>query len=184
MMNETMNTNNATVNNEEINNETATAENKEENMNETMNNENMEQKLAEAQAALLELAFPEIGTTTVSFTAKGIDQAFKSGKMTSDNAIQRSDVWKPEQRDLLVHSIITGFPIPQFISIRSETLDEKSGKMKLVDDLLDGKQRTTTIRLFRRNEHRLGNLRPVIVDGDAYDISGKTYEELPRSCSG
>lgn len=187
MTNETMN--NATINNaEELNNETATAE-KEETMNENtmdatenMNNEaqeNMEQKMAEAQAALLEMAFPEIGTTTVSFTAKGIDQAFKSGKMTSDNAIQRSDVWKPEQRDLLVHSIITGFPIPQFISIRSETTNEK-GKPVLYDDLLDGKQRTTTIRMFRRDEHRLGNLRPVVVDGNAYDISGKVYSELPE----
>lgn len=187
MTNETMNTNNATIDNaEELNNVTATAE-KEENMNETMNNnatenmnnENMEQQMAEAQAALLEMAFPEIGTTTVSFTAKGIDQAFKSGKMTSDNAIQRSDVWKPEQRDLLVHSIITGFPIPQFISIRSETTNDK-GKVVLYDDLLDGKQRTTTIRMFRRDEHRLGTLRPVVVDGNAYDISGKVYSELPE----
>lgn len=180
MTNENMN--NAT-NNEEVMNETATAE-KEENImaTENMNNEaqeNIEQKMAEAQAALLEAAFPEIGTTTVSFTAKGIDQAFKSGKMTSDNAIQRSDVWKPEQRDLLVHSIITGFPIPQFISIRSETTNEK-GKPVLYDDLLDGKQRTTTIRMFRRDEHRLGTLRPVVVDGNAYDISGKVYSELPE----
>ena len=99
--------------------------------------------------------------------------------MTSDNAIQRSDVWKPEQRDLLVHSIITGFPIPQFISIRSETTNDK-GKVVLYDDLLDGKQRTTTIRMFRRDEHRLGQLRPVVVDGNAYDISGKVYSELPE----
>ena len=174
----------ATVNEENMN--TAAMAEKEENMNEnTMNatentnNANIEQQMAEAQAALLEMAFPEIGTTTVSFTAKGIDQAFKSGKMTSDNAIQRSDVWKPEQRDLLVHSIITGFPIPQFISIRSETTNEK-GKVVLYDDLLDGKQRTTTIRLFRSGEHRLGQLRPVVVDGTAYDISGKTYSELPE----
>ena len=187
MTNEINNTTATIDNAEELNNNnaTATAE-KEENMNENtmnatenVNNENIEQQMAEAQAALLEMAFPEIGTTTVSFTAKGIDQAFKSGKMTSDNAIQRSDVWKPEQRDLLVHSIITGFPIPQFISIRSETTNDK-GKVVLYDDLLDGKQRTTTIRMFRRNEHRLGNLRPVIVDGEAYDISGKTYEELPE----
>lgn len=189
MMQNNENTNATIDNAEEINNATATAENKEETMNENtmnatenMNNEaqeNMEQKMAEAQAALLEMAFPEIGTTTVSFTAKGIDQAFKSGKMTSDNAIQRSDVWKPEQRDLLVHSIITGFPIPQFISIRSETTNDK-GKVVLYDDLLDGKQRTTTIRMFRRDEHRLGNLRPVVVDGNAYDISGKVYSELPE----
>lgn len=170
MMNNTMN--NATVNAAENN----AVENKENNMNAM---EMYEAKMAEMQAELLEKAFPEISTTTTQMTAKGIVQAFKSGKMESGNTVQRTDVWKAEQRDLFVHSILTGFPIPQIISIRSEVVG-KNDKMIMVDDLIDGKQRTTTLRMFRNNEHRLGNIQPIVIDDMAYDISGMTFEELPE----
>ena len=170
MMNNTMN---ATVN---ANNNAV--EMKGEN---TMNAMEMyEKKMAEMQAELLERAFPEISTTTTQMTAKGIVQAFKSGKMESGNTVQRTDVWKAEQRDLFIHSILTGFPIPQIISLRSEVVG-KNDKMVMLDDLIDGKQRTTTLRMFRNNEHRLGNIQPIVIDDTAYDISGMTYEELPEA---
>ena len=170
MMNNTMM--NATVNATENN-----AEMKGEN---TMNAMEMyEKKMADMQAELLEKAFPEISTTTTQMTAKGIVQAFKSGKMESGNTVQRTDVWKAEQRDLFIHSILTGFPIPQIISLRSEVVG-KNDKMVMLDDLIDGKQRTTTLRMFRNNEHRLGNIQPIVIDDMAYDISGMTYEELPE----
>ena len=165
MMNETVN---ATENNAEMNGEN------------TMNAMEMyEKKMADMQAELLERAFPEINTTTTTKNAKNIVQDFKSGKMESGNTVQRTDVWKAEQRDLFIHSVLTGFPIPQIISIRSEVLG-KNDKMIMVDDLIDGKQRTTTLRMFRNNEHRLGNIQPIIIDDMAYDISGMTYEELPE----
>ena len=99
--------------------------------------------------------------------------------MESGNTVQRTDVWKAEQRDLFIHSILTGFPIPQIISLRSEVVG-KNDKMVMLDDLIDGKQRTTTLRMFRNNEHRLGNIQPIVIDDTAYDISGMTYEELPE----
>ena len=129
MMNNTMM--NATVNATESN----TVENKEVTMNAM---EMYEKKMAEMQAELLERAFPEISTTTTSMSAKGIVQAFKSGKMESGNTVQRTDVWKAEQRDLFIHSILTGFPIPQIISLRSEVVG-KNDKMVMLDDLIDGK---------------------------------------------
>ena len=172
MMNNTM-MNNATVN--------ATENNAVENKEVTMNAMEMyEKKMAEMQAELLEKAFPEISTTTTQMTAKGIVQAFKSGKMESGNTVQRTDVWKAEQRDLFIHSILTGFPIPQIISLRSEVVG-KNDKMVMLDDLIDGKQRTTTLRMFRNNEHRLGNIQPIVIDDTAYDISGMTYGELPEA---
>ena len=170
-MTNTTTTMNATVNAEN------NTENKEVNTMNTM--EQYEARMAEMQAELLEKAFPEISTTTTQMTAKGIVQAFKSGKMESGNTVQRTDVWKAEQRDLFVHSILTGFPIPQIISIRSEVVG-KNDKMVMVDDLIDGKQRTTTLRMFRNNEHRLGTIQPIVIDDMAYDISGMTFEELPE----
>lgn len=163
---------NATVNATENN-----AEMKGEN---TMNAMEMyEKKMAEMQAELLERAFPEINTTTDLFMVKNIVSGFKSGKMTSDNAIQRTDVWKDEQRDLLIHSVLTGFPIPQIITVRSEVLG-KNDRMIMIDDFIDGKQRGKTLCDFRNNKHRLGNIQPIIIDDMAYDISGMTYEELPE----
>lgn len=166
--------NNATVNAENNNN----AVEKENTMNMTV--EQYEEKMAKMQAELLERAFPEISTTTASKTSKQIDNDFKYGRMESGNTIQRTDVWKHEQRDFFIHSIITGFPIPQIISIRSEVVG-KNDRMIMVDDLIDGKQRTTTIRMFRNNEHRLGNIPPIVIDDMAYDISGMTYEEMPET---
>lgn len=168
---------NNTMNNATVNAENNAVENKEVTMMNTV--EQYEERMAKMQAELFERAFPEISTTTTQMTGKGIVQAFKSGKMESGNTVQRTDVWKPEQRDLFIHSILTGFPIPQIISIRSEILG-KNDKMVMVDDLIDGKQRTTTLRMFRNNEHRLGNIQPIIIDDMAYDISGMTFEELPE----
>ena len=164
MMNATINTNNNAVENKEV----------------TMNAMEMfEKKMAEMQAELLERAFPEISTTTVTKNANNIVKDFKYGRMESGNTVQRTDVWTPAQRDLFLHSVFTGFPIPQIISIRSEMLG-KNDKMIMVDDLIDGKQRTTTLRMFRNNEYRLGNIQPIVIDDMAYDISGMTYEELPE----
>ena len=167
---------NNTINNATVNN--AVVENNEEVAMNAV--ETFEERMATMQAELLEKAFPEITTTTTTFTCKGIDQNFKSGRMDSGNTIQRTDVWKPEQRDLLVHSILTGFPLPQIISIRSEVVG-KNDKIIMVDDLIDGKQRTTTVRMFRNNQHRLGTVQPIVIDDMAYDISGMTYEELPEN---
>ena len=174
MNNNTM-LNNVTVNNENNNN---VEERKGDSA--MMNVTDFEKKMAEIQAELLAKAFPEITTTTKQMTAKGVDKAFDSGRMESGNTVQRTDSWTPEQRDLFLHSMFTGFPIPQIISIRSEMIG-KNDKVFMVDDLIDGKQRTTTIRMFRKNKHRLGNIQPIVIDDTAYDISGMTYEELPEA---
>lgn len=138
-----------------------------------------EERMASMQAELLEIAFPEITTTTQPFTSAQIVRGFASGKMDSGNTVQRSDVWNDEQRSLFIHSVVSGFPVPQIISLRSDVINEKSGKVITIDDLIDGKQRTTTLRRFKNNELRLGKLAPVVVDEFAYDITGLTYEELP-----
>ena len=167
MMNNTMN---ATVN------VTNNAEMKGENMN-TM--EMYEKRMAEMQAELLEKAFPEINTTNRPWTTKDIVKNFKSGKIDTDIYIQRTYVWTPAQRDLFIHSIITGFPIPQIITVRCDVIG-KNDKIVVHYSALDGKQRCTTIIMFYNNEYRLGNMQPVVVDDTAYDISGMTYEELPE----
>lgn len=174
MNNNTM-LNNVTVNNENNNN---VEERKGDSA--MMNVTDFEKKMAEIQAELLAKAFPKITTTTKQVTVKGVDKSFDAGRMESGNTVQRTDSWTPEQRDLFIHSILTGFPIPQIISIRSEMVG-KNDKVFMVDDLIDGKQRTTTIRMFRKNKHRLGNIQPIVIDDTAYDISGMTYEELPES---
>ena len=174
MNNNTM-LNNVTVNNENNNN---VEERKGDSA--MMSVTDFEKKMAEIQAELLAKAFPKITTTTKQVTVKGVDKSFDAGRMESGNTVQRTDSWTPEQRDLFIHSILTGFPIPQIISIRSEMVG-KNDKVFMVDDLIDGKQRTTTIRMFRKNKHRLGNIQPIVIDDTAYDISGMTYEELPES---
>ena len=173
MANNTM-MNNATVNATENN----AVEMKEENtmMNTT---ETFEERMAKIQAELLEKAFPEINTTNRPWTTKDIVKNFKSGKIDTDIYIQRTYVWTPAQRDLFIHSIITGFPIPQIITVRCDVIG-KNDKAVVHYSALDGKQRCTTIIMFYNNEYRLGKMQPVVVDDTAYDISGMTYGELPE----
>ena len=173
MMNNTMM--NATVNTTENNAVEMKGENTMMNTTETF-----EERMAKIQAELLERAFPEINTTNRPWTTKDIVKNFKSGKIDTDIYIQRTYVWTPAQRDLFIHSIITGFPIPQIITVRCDVVG-KNDKIVVHYSALDGKQRCTTIIMFYNNEYRLGKMQPVVVDDMAYDISGMTYEELPEA---
>lgn len=123
-----------------------------------------------------------------------IAKNMKDGKFTFENTVQRTNVWKIEQKSLLIHSLITKMPIPAMYAKVVE------GGVK---DFLDGKQRATAIKEFFFNEFALKDCPPVLlridkdeaeekgIDVEAceidskdriilpVDINGYTYEELP-----
>lgn len=125
-----------------------------------------------------------------------IAKNMKDGKFTFENTVQRTNVWKPEQKSLLIHSLITKMPIPAMYARGCE------GGVK---DFLDGKQRATAIKEFFFNELTLVNCPPIQlvididdakekgIDVDAYEvykddriilpinINGYTYETLPST---
>lgn len=99
-----------------------------------------------------------------------------------DLAIQRSLVWKPEAKSLLIHSILTNFPIPPFYANR-RTSDKTF-------DILDGKQRLSAVAQFMNGEFGLTSTPPFpvevydeetkVTDVQEIDLRGKTFSELPK----
>jgi hypothetical protein len=83
-----------------------------------------------------------------------------------DLAFQRSFIWSSEQKSLLIHSILYGFPLPGI------TLS-KSGEELFV---IDGKQRILTIIDFINNKFSLNQNTPNLY-GET--IATKRFFELP-----
>ena len=119
----------------------------------------------------------------------------KRGEINLNHPLQRrSGQWKPGKRDELVASIIRGEDIPNLIICQKG----------IVDYLIDGLQRVSTISMYRQDCFRLGKRiedpeivyrqmvrdenGEVVMDSDgnpelelvSFDIRGKKYSELPE----
>jgi len=98
----------------------------------------------------------------------------KDGKLSFDNAVQRNLGWNEDQKSLLIHSIIIGFPIPAmycnciFENVKTKTYD-----------FLDGKQRTLgAIIPFLNDEYALTNVPIINMDENSDDNEGADPEKL------
>jgi len=98
-----------------------------------------------------------------------------SHQIILNNLVQRfGDQWSLNQKQLLMDSIIQGFPIPPVFT----TNKFEDGQNKL--DVIDGKQRLTTIAGFYNNEFKLSTeLKPISAFGQIFDITDKYFDELP-----
>lgn len=112
----------------------------------------------------------------MNVTVEQMVEMINDNEVVFSNIVQRGNTWKPEQMSLLIHSICEGFPIPVFFA-RSQ-----DGVM----DMLDGKQRGTTLSRFLNDEFALSAIPEVIVydretkEEEYIDISGKKFSELPE----
>lgn len=109
-----------------------------------------------------------------SWTAKQVMQMVKKGTVTFENEVQRGLAWDLARKSLLIHSMIYGFPMNPIITVREEG----------VYDILDGKQRLTTIAAFRNDEFALGPVPEITVEmeygEDTFMLEGYKYSELPE----
>ena len=122
-----------------------------------------------------------------TFGIVGLVGQLKSGQINRDAEMQRSFVWgNKEQTDLIdsVFQALTTY-IPPLIGAETEAEVEVKGKIEKVIDLLDGKQRSTTLERFLNDEIKLGhNIRPVVIENEdetveTYIVAGKKWSELP-----
>lgn len=110
----------------------------------------------------------------INWNTNQLVKMINKGTITFDNAVQRGLVWKDDQKSLLIHSMITGYPIPALYARKGEDRTY---------DMLDGKQRCSTIVEFKNDEFALTELPPIDAeteDGEEIDISGKKFSELPE----
>lgn len=96
----------------------------------------------------------------------------RKNNIKTDVEIQRGLCWSPKQRSLFIHSIIMDYYIPPLLAVKNGNKDY---------DLLDGKQRASTLREFIRGSFKLKDI-PTIPydDGTEEDFNGLKYSQLPE----
>lgn len=117
---------------------------------------------------------------TIVWTGKQFRTMNRKGLIKVDNEIQRGLVWSKDIKTKFIESIILGYPIPPIYARR--IVGEKKEY-----DLLDGKQRLTTLVGFLNDEWELSKLPEVKyydeeLDADCEeDITGLKFSELPEA---
>ena len=115
----------------------------------------------------------------ISWNINQITKGMTNGTIRFDNAIQRGYVWDKKRASLLIDSVLREYPIPPIFTIKTEEKITVRNKEVSVYDCIDGKQRSTTFKMFIENEFALTGLEPIILaDGSEVDINGLTFEEL------
>lgn len=107
----------------------------------------------------------------ITWTAKQLAKMKQKGTINFDNSVQRGYVWDVDRKSLLIHSMLVGYPIPPLYAAKNEN----------TYDMLDGKQRTSSIGDYLEDSYALGDVPAVeLEDGTVADISGKLFSELPE----
>ena len=89
----------------------------------------------------------------INWNARQLAKMAQNGSIRFDNAVQRGLVWDVQRKSLLIHSMLTGYPIPPFYAV-------KGGGCY---DMLDGKQRTNAIVDFISRKFELEGIPKVDV---------------------
>ena len=97
------------------------------------------------------------------FSVFELKRKIDSGNIIIDPDFQREYVWDEKRKSELIESILMGIPIPLIYTSQSN-----DGKMQIVD----GKQRLSSLREFLNNKFELTGLK--ILD----DINKKTFNKL------
>ncbi len=112
-----------------------------------------------------------IKKANINWSAKQLTKMIEKGSINFDSAVQRGLCWKDDRKSLLIHSMITGYPIPPMYSAKDE--DGYS--------MLDGRQRSNAISDFINNDFFLTDVPEVETEsGELLDLNGKTFNKLPE----
>lgn len=99
---------------------------------------------------------------------------YEKGEINFDNPIQRGIVWNKVMSSLYIHSLLYDILVYQKPFLASK---KENGV-----DILDGKQRGTTLIKYVNNEFALTGLQKeplIMVEGKPYNINGKFFKQLP-----
>ena len=100
------------------------------------------------------IQFSPAHSDTISFVMESID-AYERGigvnRLNLRPKYQRGEAWKTEYKEKLIYSLITNYPVGNFI-IRKLDNDKNA-----TSEVVDGQQRLITIREFTKNTLELGS---------------------------
>ena len=105
----------------------------------------------------------------ISWNARQLTKMIGKESIVFDAAIQRNLVWDNERKSLLIHSMLSGYPIPPMYATKDDG----------VYSMLDGKQRSNAITDYLSGKFTLTGIPEVTLeDGTEIDINGKYFSGL------
>lgn len=112
----------------------------------------------------------------INWNARQLCKMVKNGVIKFDNTVQRGLVWDTKKKSLLIHSMLSGYPVPPFYAA-------KSGNFY---DMLDGKQRVNAIVDFINGKFELVDIPEVEVENedgttDMVDINTLHFDEMEEA---
>lgn len=114
----------------------------------------------------------QIDFKSEKWTVSKLINAIKKEKINDKISFQRGLCWNPRQRSLFIHSIILNYYIPPLIAAKQDNN---------TFNLLDGKQRATTLQSFCDNHFSLKDIPPIPYDdGTEEDFNGYKFRDLPE----
>ena len=108
-----------------------------------------------------------------SWSVNSFKKRFEKGEINFDNPIQRGIVWNKVMSSLYIHSLLYDVLVYQ----KPFLVSKKENGV----DILDGKQRGTSLIKFINNEFALTGLQKeplIILHGEPYNINGKYFKQL------
>lgn len=113
--------------------------------------------------------------TTLPQGIRTLHKWYEKGTLKFDLPIQRaSGQWSLLQKSLLIHSMLSDYPIPSLFLVKYKSEDNATFYQGI-----DGKQRCTTVFEFLNGEFTLHASTPsVLMEGEEIQIANKTFEEL------
>ena len=112
----------------------------------------------------------------LGWNARQLCRLVQKGEIKFDNAVQRGLVWDVQRKSLLIHSMLSGYPIPPFYAV-------KDGGCY---DMLDGKQRINAVVDFMEGKFELEGIPEVEAENedgstDMVDINTLYFDEMEGS---
>lgn len=113
-----------------------------------------------------------------SWSVNSFVKRYSRGEINFDNPIQRGVVWTRKDSSEYIFSLLFGILIYQ----KPFLISKKDGSW----DVLDGKQRGTTLIKFVNNEFALQGLEerdekfPIIINGEKISLNKKRFKHLPE----
>lgn len=99
---------------------------------------------------------------------------------------QRGSTWRLRQQQLLIDSVLRGYPLPRFY-FQSKQSTDVLGREQMSLDVIDGQQRLIALSQFREDKWPLFSVEdekvplPPSIRGERVPWSGKTFSGLPEA---
>ena len=116
---------------------------------------------------------------SITWGAKQLAAMVKNERIVFTNLVQRGLVWERARKSGLIESTIISVPIP---AVYARRFDDGSGKRNSnVYDIMDGKQRLSTIASFINDEFALTDLPPVTYYDELSDLPEGLQEKVKNA---